>query len=119
MTRIQIITLITSVILLTYISRLVLKGKLRVEYSIFWVSISALLVLFTFWTAGFEMLAKMLEVYEAPNLIFTVAIFTIFIYLLHLSVVNSKLQKSNKKLAQEMALLNQKLNSEKQNEKAF
>ncbi|MFM7023116.1 MAG: DUF2304 domain-containing protein [Flavobacteriales bacterium] len=113
MTRIQIITLLACIVLLSYVSRLVLKGKLRVEYSIFWIVISVLLVVFTFWTTGFEMLADELEVYEAPNLIFTVAIFIVFIYLLHLSVVNSKLQKANKKLTQEIALLNQKIDAQK------
>ena len=76
-----------------------------------------LLVVFTFWTSGFELLAKTMEVYEAPNLIFTVAIFTIFIYLLHLSIVNSKLQQSSKKLVQEIALLNQKLKEKEHDEK--
>ncbi len=119
MTRIQFITLVVCIALLAYVTRLVIKGKLRVEYSIFWILVSLLLVLFTFWKTGFELIARKLEVYEAPNLIFTVAIFTVFVYLLHLSVVNTKLQKSNKKLAQEIAILNQKIKSEKKNEKVI
>ncbi|MFZ9955071.1 MAG: DUF2304 domain-containing protein [Flavobacteriales bacterium] len=109
MTKIQAITTIVSILLLVYVFRLIIKGKLRIEYSLFWIGTTLTLVIFAFWTKGLELLAKKLEVYEAPNLVFTAAIFSIFIYLLHLSVVNSKLQRNNKKLAQEIALLNEQL----------
>ena len=54
-----------------------------------------------------------MEVYDPPNLIFTGAIAAILIYLLHLSVVVSKLQEQNKRLAQELANMKAK---EKQDE---
>lgn len=109
MPQIQIITIIISILFLLYIGRLIVKGKLREEYAIFWIICTVLLIIFSFWTEGFELIAGYLGVYEAPNLIFAAAIFAIFIYLLHLSVVVSKLQQHNKTLAQENALLKQKL----------
>lgn len=109
MERIQIIAIVMSILFLLYIGRLIVKGKLREEYAIFWIVSTILLIIFSFWTEGFELLAKYLGVYEAPNLIFTGAIFAIFIYLLHLSVVVSGLHRQNKTLAQENALLKQKM----------
>lgn len=109
MERIQIIAIVTSILFLLYIGRLIVKGKLREEYAIFWIVCTLLLIIFSFWTEGFELLAKYLGVHEAPNLIFTGAIFAIFIYLLHLSVVVSGLHRQNKTLAQENALLKQKM----------
>ncbi|MDQ3046632.1 MAG: DUF2304 domain-containing protein [Bacteroidota bacterium] len=108
MAKIQIIAIAISVLFLLYIVRLILKGKLREEYSIVWIVCTTVLVLFSFWRDGLEVVSHGLGIYAPPNLVFTAAIFAIFIYLLHLSVVVSKLQSQNKKMAQDIALLKQK-----------
>ena len=110
MAKIQIIAIAISLLFLIYIIRLILKGKLREEYSIVWIVCTVVLILFSFWRNGLEVLAHLLGVYEAPNLVFTGAIFAIFIYLLHLSVVVSKLTNQNKQLSQDIALLKEKMN---------
>ncbi len=103
MPRIQIITIILSVLLLLFIARLIIKGKLREEYAIVWILSTLLLIIFSFWREGFDTISNFLEVYSPPNLIFTGAIGAVLIYLLHLSVVVSKLQEQNKRLTQELA----------------
>jgi len=113
MAKIQIIAIVVSLLFLLYIIRLIVKGKLREEYSIVWIACTALLIVFSFWRNGLEVMAHLVGVYEAPNLVFTGAIFAIFIYLLHLSVVVSKMQNQNKQLAQEIALLKEKMSKEK------
>ncbi len=116
MPRIQIITIIVSVLLLLFIARLILKGKLREEYAIVWIFSTLMLVVFSFWKEGLEVIGKFLEVYDPPNLIFTAGIAAILIYLLHLSVVVSRLQEQNKRLTQELANMRAKQQiSEKQN----
>jgi len=114
--RIQIISIVVSLMFLLYISRLIVKGKLREEYSIFWVISTILLIVFSIWTNGLVIIADSVGVYSPPNLVFTVAIFAIFIYLIHLSVVVSKLHDKNKILAQDMALMKAEL-KELKNEK--
>lgn len=109
MAKIQIIAIAVSLLFLIYIIRLIIKGKLREEYSIVWIACTALLILFSFWRDGLDVMAHVMGVYEAPNLVFTAAIFAIFIYLLHLSVVVSKLHNQNKKLAQEITLIKEKM----------
>ena len=105
MIRIQVITLIVSILFLLYISRLIIKGKLREEYAIVWGISTLLLVLFSFWKDGLVILSNLFGVYIPTNLVFTASIFIILIYLLHLSVVSSKLHLQNKAMAQEIALL--------------
>lgn len=107
--RIQIISIVVSILLLIYSSRLIIKGKLRVEYSIFWIILTCILVIFSFWRDGLEFFSDLLGVYEAPNLVFIVSIFGVFVYLLHFSIVISKLRENNKKQTQEIALLKEKL----------
>jgi hypothetical protein len=109
MVKIQIIAIIVSLLFLIYIIRLIVKGKLREEYSIIWIACTLVLIVFSVWREGLEVMAHLVGVYEAPNLVFTGAIFAIFIYLLHLSVVVSKLHSQNKQLAQEIALLKEKM----------
>jgi hypothetical protein len=109
MERIQIITIIANLSFLVYISWLIVKGKLREEYAIVWLIITLFLAVFSFWRDGLRIISELFGVYEPPNLIFTAFIFIILIYLLHLSVTNSKLQKNLTSLAQEMALLKQKI----------
>jgi hypothetical protein len=117
MGRIQIIAIITSLLFLLLVARLIIRGKLREEYAIAWICCTFVLVLFSFWRNGLEVLAALMGIIAAPNLVFTGATCAIFIYLLHLSLVVSRLHEQNKTLAQEMALLKEKVNSrEKTNE---
>ncbi len=108
MQKIQLIIIFINSLLLFYIARLIIKGKLREEYAIAWVSCTLILMFFTFWRNGLEILAHTFGIFEAPNLVFTAFIFIILIYLLHLSIVNTKLQKDITKLTQEIALMKEK-----------
>ena len=114
--RLQIIAIVTALIFMFFIFRLIAKGKLLEEYSFIWIVCTALLLLFAVWRDGLDVIAKLLGIYYAPSLIFLGAIFAIVVFLVHLSVVNSKQHKQIKDLAQEMALLKEKLEA-KQKEK--
>jgi hypothetical protein len=109
MFRIQAIAIVTSILFLLYIVRLIIKGKLREEYSIVWIICTGVLILFSFWRVGLDVVSELVGVYSPPNMVFIAAIFAIFIYLLHLSVVISKLQSQNKQMAQHIALLKEQI----------
>lgn len=110
--RLQIIAIIGALSFMFFIFRLIAKGKLREEYSFIWITCTALLLLFSFWRNGLEVIAHLLGIYYAPSLIFLGAIFAIVIFLVHLSVVNSKQHQQIKELAQEMAILKKKQEEE-------
>jgi hypothetical protein len=110
MERIQIITIIVSLLFLLYIARLIIKGKLREEYAIVWLVCTLILVVFSFWRKGLDIMSNLFGTVVPANLVFTACIFAIMIYLLHLSVVSSKLYRQNKQLAQDLALLKEQLN---------
>jgi hypothetical protein len=108
MGRVQIIAIIASLLFIAFIARLIVRGKLREEYAIIWIICSVFLIVFALWREGLDLVSKMLGFELPSNLIFTGAIFAMLIYLLHLSVVVSKLQEQNKTLAQDIALLKEK-----------
>jgi hypothetical protein len=119
MARIQIISILISLSFTFYVFRKILKGKLREEYAFTWVFATISLIFFSFWRNGLEIVAQFFGVYSAPNLFFAIAFFLIFIYLLHLSIVVSNLSKKNKEIAQQLALMNekvQKIEKEKNND---
>ena len=113
--RIQIIAITFSLFFLGYVLWQIKKGRLREEYAFIWILSTFALILFSFWRNGLEVLAPAFGVHDPPNLVFTGAIFAILVYLLHLSLSVSKLHAQNKTLAQELALLKEKL--EKMNSK--
>lgn len=113
--RLQIIAIAIALIFMFFIFRLIAKGKLREEYSFIWIICTALLLLFSVWRNGLDVIAGILGIYYAPSIIFLAAIFAIVIFLVHLSVVSSRQHKQIKDLTQEMALLKEKLESEKKN----
>lgn len=94
------------------IFRLIVQGRLREEYSIVWILCTLILVVFSIWRKGLEQISLWLGVYYPPSLIFLAAIFAIIVFLVHLSVVNTRLQSQIKTLTHEMAYM--KLELERQ-----
>ncbi len=115
--RLQIIAITIALIFMFFIFRLIAKGKLREEYSFIWIICTALLLLFSVWRNGLDVIAGILGIYYAPSIIFLAAIFAIVIFLVHLSVVSSRQHQQIKDLTQELALLKEKLESEKEDKR--
>lgn len=115
MERIQFIVIVINCLFVLCITWLIYRGKLREEYAIFWIVCTLGLIVFSFWRNGIEIMAKYFGVADPPNLLFTGFIFMILVYLLNLSVVNSKQQKDITRLAQELALLKTKLEEKNEN----
>lgn len=106
---IQYISLIGALLFMLFIFRLIIKGRLREEYSIVWIVCTFILILFSIWRKGLELIAKFLGIFYPPSLIFLAAIFAIIAFLVHLSIVNSKLQNQLKNLVHEIAYLKKQI----------
>ncbi len=109
MERIQIVAVTASLSFLATVLWQIQKGKLREEYAFVWMLSTFVLIVLSFWRTALNLLAHLFGVFEPLNLIFTGSIFAILIYLLHLSVTVSRLHLQNKTLAQELALLRERL----------
>lgn len=116
--RIQILSIIIAVAFMLVIFRLIARGRLREEYSIVWILCTAILLLFSIWRSGLDVIARLLGIVYAPSLIFLAALFAIVVFLVHLSVVNSKQHQQIKDLSQEMALLKEKLSGKEETGKS-
>lgn len=103
--RIQIASILGSIAFLVFIARLIIRGRLREEYAIIWVLCTFVLILFSIWRDGLRVMAELFGVYYAPSLVFLTALFVMVVFLVHLSIVVSRLQRQLKGAAQEIALL--------------
>ena len=104
---IQFISLLVAFLVLFFIGRLIVRGKLREEYAIIWIACTLILIVFAIWRSGLEQIAVALGVFYPPALVFLAAIFAILVFLIHLSTVVSRLQNQVKTLTQEIAFLKQ------------
>ncbi|UHG91002.1 DUF2304 domain-containing protein [Spirosoma oryzicola] len=108
---IQVISLLVAFLVMLFIGRLIVRGKLREEYAILWIVCTIILIVFSVWRRGLEQIALTLGVFYPPSLVFLAAIFAVLVFLVHLSVVVSRLQSQIKTLSQEVALLRHELES--------
>lgn len=111
--KIQVVAIVAVVLFFGMVLRLILKGKLRTEYSFIWIAMGSIFLVFSVWRDLLDLMAGFFGVFYAPSLIFMFFFFMIFIFLIHLSVVNSKQHEQIKKLTQEIALIKEKLERKK------
>lgn len=106
---IQFISILGALAFMMMIFRLIIKGRLREEYSIVWIFCTTILLVFSVWRTGLEEISLLLGIYYPPSLIFLVGILAIIVFLVHLSVIISRQQNQIKNLTHELAYLKQEL----------
>lgn len=104
-TRIQILAITASILVILLIIHLIRRRKLREEYSIMWLVGSCVLIVFSVWRRLLDIIAEFVGVYYAPAILLLVGIFFGVLIFLHFTVVISKQADENKIMAQEIALL--------------
>jgi hypothetical protein len=106
---IQVISVFASLALIAFVVSLIRRRKLREEYSILWIAGSAVLALFSAWRSLVDIIARLVGVAYAPAILLLIGIFFGVLMFLHITVVVSKHADQNKTLAQEIALLRNKI----------
>jgi len=105
-----------SIIFLVAVIELVRKNKLQERYSLLWILMSIVLLILSSTPIIINTLADWLEIKNPPSFLFLFGLVYLLIYNLHLTTVVSRQSEKITRLAQEIALLKQKVESEKENE---
>lgn len=103
--RIQILSIVGSVMLLGFILELLRKRKLREEYSLVWLGGGVVFLVLSIWRDLLTQLSFAVGIAYPPAALFLVLIMGAYLMLLHFSLVFSKMAEKNKAMAQEIALL--------------
>lgn len=107
--RVQLVAVIVSVVLLAFVLELVRRRQLVERYALIWMFATLALLVLAIWRGLLENLADLLGIASPVNALFLIALAGIFLLLLHFSVVSSRLSQETKILAQEIARLHQEL----------
>ncbi len=103
--RIQLVALVGALALAASVIELVRRRKLGESYSIAWLILSAVVVIFALFRDLQIELAMLIGVYYPPSLIFGALIFMLLGVILYLCVVLTRLETQTRTLAQRLALL--------------
>lgn len=95
--------------LLVLVLELIRRGRLKERYALLWLFSGAILLLLSLSRGLLEYLARLVGIYYPPSLLFLIAFVFLLLITLHFSSVISGLSEKNKRLAQEVGLLQQEL----------
>ena len=109
MDLLKILAILGSGSVFVIVIELIRRGRLKERYSLLWLCASALLLVLSLSRDVLEYLSHAMGIYYPPSLLFLLAFLFLLLITLHFSVVLSGFSEKNKKLAQELALLRQEL----------
>lgn len=109
MDKIQLISIIGSVSLFVVVFNLVRKRRLKTEYSLIWLIVSIVFIVFSLWKNGIDWMAGLLGIAYAPSVLFLLLLFGIVMLLIEFSLIISKQAEKIKILSQEFGLMKHEL----------
>ena len=101
---IYILSILFSLVFVWFVLSLVRRRKLREQYSLMWILLGFVIVLVSLNSGLLNKIATWLGIYYAPSLLFLIALLFCFAYMLHLTLVVSKLSDRVVRLTQELAI---------------
>lgn len=105
----QFLMILGAVILLLIIFVLLKKGKMTVKYSLLWLGLAVVLVIFAICPYVVYVLRDLLDVEMPVNLVFMLLFCFVLVVLISLSIAVSQLAEKCKRLTQENALLEKRV----------
>ena len=109
--KIQIFSIIISVVLFIFVFDLVRRKRLAEEYSIFWLLATMTIVLISIWKEFLFWISEILGVANAVSLLVLFLAIFFVIYSLHLSVQVTTLREQNRELIQWIGILREQVHT--------
>ena len=106
---VQVVSIITSGLILFAVIELIRRNQLKERYSLIWLGTALVLIIFSIWRPLLHLVARTLGIYYPPSFLFLLGFAFLLLLLLHFSMIASSLSEKNKHLAQEIGLLKKRL----------
>lgn len=103
--RIQVFSIIGSLLLFIFILRLVKRKKLKEEYSLLWLGFGIVFIVLSIFKPLLEIVASTIGIVYAPAALLLILVISVFFILIQFSIVISRLTEGNKNLTQEVGIL--------------
>ena len=104
-TKIQILAIVVSALLLVGVLELVRRRAFLERYALLWLFSALVLLGLSIWVGALEELANLVGIAYPPNALFLIAFGFVLVLLLHFSVAVSRLSDQTMVLTQRLALL--------------
>jgi hypothetical protein len=91
---------------------LIRRQKLQEQYAILWLALGFLMAVFSLFPNMLNQISRVMRIYYAPSLLFLVGLLFSLIFIMHLTIVISKLHRKLTRLVQEVALLQDQVRNE-------
>lgn len=109
MSRIQLVAILGSILFLLFIFELIRRKQLKEAYALIWVIMGLAFLTLSCWLQGLHYLSELAGIFYAPATLFLVMLLTQTLILIQFSVVISRQSDKIRSMAQEIALLNERL----------
>jgi len=103
--RVQVFSIIGSLLLFLFILKLVKRKKLKEEYSLLWLAFGTIFIVLSIFKPLLEIVASIIGIVYAPAALLLILVISVFFILIQFSIVISKLAEGNKNLIQEVGIL--------------
>jgi hypothetical protein len=107
--RLQTVAIIGSAVMLAVVFELVRRRKLMERYSLLWLTAAAVLLVLAIFDDLLSEVSSSLGIATPSNALFLIAFVFVSLVLLHFSVTISRLTDESKMLAQQLALVEERL----------
>lgn len=105
MSKIELFSIVGSLVVLAMVTQLIRRRRLREEYAILWFISSLFLIVLSLRRDFLEQAAALLGIAYPPSLLLLGGLILGFLLSMHFSISLTRLSEQNKVLAQEVALL--------------
>ena len=100
----RIALILVSVATFVLMMRKIRQSKVQIESAIFWIILALVLVVFSIFPGGADLVSRLLGIYATTNFLFLFAIFVLIVKVFYMTIHISQLETRVKELVQQMAL---------------
>jgi hypothetical protein len=110
--NIYLVSVIFCAVFILITIELIRRKKLAERYALLWLILGLVMLIFSLLPGLLETVSRALHIYYAPSLLFLVGFLFSLIFIMHLTIVISKLHRKLTRLVQEIALLKSSIGKE-------
>lgn len=118
MTAIDVVAVAGSLAVLVLVLSLIVRRRLKPRYALLWLVAAVALVGVSVWRDSIDIVGSALGIDYKPVVVFLATDLFVLLVLLHMSLVVSRLTDQVRTLAQEIALLHQRVGRSEEGEQA-
>ncbi len=107
--RVAVVAAVVSAVFLVVIFELIRSRRLQERYALLWLVTGSVILLLSVWRDALRLVAEQIGIAYPPSALFVLGFFFILVVLLHYSTVISELSERNVRLAQDIALVEERL----------